>query len=358
MPEIEIEDDKNPTKVKATTEQNSELEQKQDNSDTTQQEIAEYAASIVEEINRLDSEVGETKKQIILRFAKFLEDKIRTDQIAAEIVHQLKDIASERWVHKCLKEYPQYKNQQQSKNASKKSQNTVLPIPQQSSLTDRDLLRASELKKELEPRQMIAPTANGAVIIEEGAPDAGNESSNTDISGHEDKSYSDKSEPIKDEFKIDTSKTQEATINPDKFQSSGESTTETESKADTLASIEPNLTKFQFTLDYNHLKDSIAKLHFLRLKEVCFEGTLDIDTGKVIVEFCDDQKQISFKKDLEQSEDEQVQECEDYQVKEELEKSATKNSKKIVRICPKHGEFYGFCCFGCLTKEESGGEAS
>ena len=55
------------------------------------------------------------KKQIVKDLANNLEGKIPTDTISIEIVNQLRDKVSERFIHNCLDE--KYKQKSQVENA-------------------------------------------------------------------------------------------------------------------------------------------------------------------------------------------------------------------------------------------------
>lgn len=98
----------------------------------------------------------------------------------------------------------------------------------------------------------------------------------------------------------------------------------------------PNMDNVWFTINFNK---NTGKIVGVKIRNKLGDALhLDRDT-KVV-----DQKQ-TFEKDLES--EERVQECEDLN-------GATKNEKKIVQRCAKHGEFSNFFCLGCFAEEKSG----
>lgn len=68
-------------------------------------------------LEKIDVQAEKEKKQIIIRLARDLEGKIPTDSISIEIVNQLRDRVSERFIHKCLDE--KYKQNHRVENARK-----------------------------------------------------------------------------------------------------------------------------------------------------------------------------------------------------------------------------------------------
>jgi hypothetical protein len=85
------------------------------------------------------------------------------------------------------------------------------------------------------------------------------------------------------------------------------------------AKTNSELMKFQFTLNIDYVLECLAKLRYLEGKDVVFEGIIKKDKV-VLIEFTDSSRRKSFKKDLEQSEEEQVQDDYHSDITKELEK--------------------------------------
>lgn len=79
----------------------------------------------VERLDKVETEAKEKKSQIVRDTAKSLEGKIPTDEIANEIVHQLRGRVSERLIRHCLDE--KYKKKHRVENAKRKLA-AILPL--------------------------------------------------------------------------------------------------------------------------------------------------------------------------------------------------------------------------------------
>jgi hypothetical protein len=128
-----------------------------------------------------------------------------------------------------------------------------------------------------------------------------------------------------------------------------------------VTSNEEDVIESEFRLDW----DELSNLFVPDMDNVWFTISINKNTDKIVgvkirnklgdalhldrdTKVVDDQKQ-TFEKDSESasfSKEERVQECEDLN-------GATKNEKKIVQRCAKHGEFSNFFCLGCFAEEKS-----
>lgn len=77
-------------------------------------------------LEKIDVQAEKEKKQIIIQLAKDLEEKIPTDTISIEIVNQLHDRVSERFIHNCLEE--KYKQKYRVENARKQKKKDTVHI--------------------------------------------------------------------------------------------------------------------------------------------------------------------------------------------------------------------------------------
>ena len=58
----------------------------------------------IREIDKINQPADEKKKEIVLKLAKDLEEKIQTDKICIKIVRRLKDKVSDTLIRDCLPE--------------------------------------------------------------------------------------------------------------------------------------------------------------------------------------------------------------------------------------------------------------
>src|SRR5215469_632320 len=77
----------------------------------SQQEISAYFEAAIKKLDKVDSDANKKRSEIVQELARDLEGKMPTDEIAAEIVHQLRGRIGERRVYECLEgeQYAKYK---------------------------------------------------------------------------------------------------------------------------------------------------------------------------------------------------------------------------------------------------------
>ncbi len=111
-------------------------------------------------LKKLDTNVNQQKKQIVVELAKNLEKRIQLDTICMEIVTQLRGQVSERFVRQCLDE--KYKQKSRIENARRQKKQNYLENEK-----DIDKLAAvTPLNQEYENDKIILVEANGQAIVQ------------------------------------------------------------------------------------------------------------------------------------------------------------------------------------------------
>ena len=89
----------------------------------SQQEISACFEAAIKKLDKVDSDANKKRSEIVQELARDLEGKMPTDEIAAEIVHQLRGRIGERRVYECLEgdQYTKYKKKHRVQNARKRS---------------------------------------------------------------------------------------------------------------------------------------------------------------------------------------------------------------------------------------------
>jgi hypothetical protein len=88
----------------------------------SQQEISTCFEAAIKKLDKVESDAEKKKSEIVRELARDLEGKMPTDEIAAEIVHQLRGRISERRIYECLEgeQYAKYKKKHRVENARKR----------------------------------------------------------------------------------------------------------------------------------------------------------------------------------------------------------------------------------------------
>lgn len=89
----------------------------------SQQEKSACFEAAIKKLDNVDSDANKKRSEIVQELARDLEGKMPTDEIAAEIVHQLRGRIGERRVYECLEgdQYAKYKKKHRLQNARKRS---------------------------------------------------------------------------------------------------------------------------------------------------------------------------------------------------------------------------------------------
>jgi hypothetical protein len=89
----------------------------------SQQEISACFEAAIKKLDKVDSDANKKRSEIVQELARDLEGKMPTDEIAAEIVQQLRGRIAERRVYECLEgdQYAKYKKKHRVQNAQKRS---------------------------------------------------------------------------------------------------------------------------------------------------------------------------------------------------------------------------------------------
>jgi len=92
------------------------------NTADSQQEISACFEAAIKKLDKIESDANKKKSEIIRELTHDLEGKMPTDEIAAEIVHQLRGRISERRIYECLEgeQYAKYKKKHRVENARKR----------------------------------------------------------------------------------------------------------------------------------------------------------------------------------------------------------------------------------------------
>ena len=129
----------------------------EENCDT---EISKLFQNARDVLKKLDKNVNQQKKQIVVELAKNLEKRIQLDTICMEIVTQLRGQVSERFVRQCLDE--KYKQKSHIENAKRQKKQNYLENEK-----DIDkLAAATPLNQEYENDKIILVEANGQAIVQ------------------------------------------------------------------------------------------------------------------------------------------------------------------------------------------------
>jgi signal recognition particle GTPase len=72
------------------------------NPSNRKQEISACFEAAIKKLDKVDSDANKKRSEIVQELARDLEGKMPTDEIAAEIVHQLRGRIGERRVYECL----------------------------------------------------------------------------------------------------------------------------------------------------------------------------------------------------------------------------------------------------------------
>jgi hypothetical protein len=83
----------------------------------SQQEISACFEAAIKKLDKVESDSKKKKSEIVQELARDLDGKMPTDEIAAEIVHQLRGRVSERRIYECLDH--KYKKKYRVENARK-----------------------------------------------------------------------------------------------------------------------------------------------------------------------------------------------------------------------------------------------
>jgi hypothetical protein len=81
------------------------------------EEISNLFEDARNQLDKVEEQAKDKKRQIVIDLAEKLEGKIPTDTISIEIVNQLRGSVSERFIHECLDE--KYKQKHKVENAKK-----------------------------------------------------------------------------------------------------------------------------------------------------------------------------------------------------------------------------------------------
>jgi Zn-finger nucleic acid-binding protein len=118
----------------------------------------------IKKLQEVDADANKKKTQIVQDLAKDLEEKIPTDRICTEIVHQLHGKVSETLIRRCLDE--KYKERHRAENARKRKKKIQVTA---------DLATPLLLEHE-KPLQLVAVTEEGkSVTIDEATAPATNQ---------------------------------------------------------------------------------------------------------------------------------------------------------------------------------------
>lgn len=126
-----------------------------------------------DELQKVDFDANETKKQIITKLAKDLEGKIPEETISVEIVSQLHDQISERFIRECLPE--KYKQKYRVKNAKKQKKKSkqeesklavLPPLNQQQHQQEDQNIKTDEKEEQQKNKGYIITVVDGRSYIQ------------------------------------------------------------------------------------------------------------------------------------------------------------------------------------------------
>jgi hypothetical protein len=145
------------------------LPPEQVNPTDSQQEISACFEAAIKKLDKVDSDANKKRSEIVQELARDLDGKMPTDEIATEIVHQLRGRIGERRVYECLEgdQYAKYKKKHRVQNARKRSGPKDQP----------------ELAAEPQLKEQVVVHASGQEAVVAGKPEdssAGNGGGSTD----------------------------------------------------------------------------------------------------------------------------------------------------------------------------------
>ncbi len=127
-------------------------------------EISSLVEGVKRKLEKVDSEAKGKKKDIINEFAKSLEGKFREDTIAMVIVHELKGVVSERFIHECLHEkYKQKHRVLNAKKQKKRIDDKLAVAPPSKSVMDKE---DQEENTEKDIKQPMLVNVDGSISIQ------------------------------------------------------------------------------------------------------------------------------------------------------------------------------------------------
>ena len=146
------------------------------------------------ELDKIDTQANERKKEIVIKLAKDLEDKIPIDTISSTIVKRLDGRVSEIFIHECLDEkYKQKYRMDNAKKQKKKKQEKEIILAPQPALNPQEYSEEEEEEEEKEEKQKnkvaVMVGADGRSYIQR---EEDKESSKTAAEDHADSTSKDK----------------------------------------------------------------------------------------------------------------------------------------------------------------------
>jgi len=127
-------------------------------------------------LEKIESEAKGKKKPITIELAKSFEGRIKDEDICKEIIHQLSNRVSERFIRECLPE--KYKQNGPSDNAKKQKKKNVTEEGEKLAVLHPLNPYISKEQDKDEKKQLMLVNADGTTSIQN---DAGNDSGSEDL---------------------------------------------------------------------------------------------------------------------------------------------------------------------------------
>jgi len=264
-----------------------------------------------DKLDKIDKEANEKKRDIVIKLAKDLEDKIPKDSICKKIVEELDGKVSDTLIRDCLPE--EYKNKRLSNNAKKQKKKQI--EKEETKLAPQVVLNQQECKEvEAEEKQhkdkvVVMVGADGQSYIQIGDQ---NKSSNTESEDHVDytskdnafdQSFSNSRQQLEQDNLIEEdadhldNELKDVSYNASVNSASEDLEQPLEEQQQLTVDVDKivednnvkpildsNILHFKsfrtFKFVQNHLSDLISMFGFYG--QVCFEGDIDKRNGKVI----------------------------------------------------------------------------
>ena len=233
-----------------------------------------------EKLEKIDNEAKEKKKDVVVKLAKNLEDKIPKDTICKTIIYRLGSIVDDRFIRQCLPE--DYKQKRYSENAKKQK---IRPKIQQNLAVLTPLNQEDEEEKQ---EVVVIGTEGMTYTQREGGAKPSKSFNDPSIS--KDK-VSNQKTMIQEGQEQQQQQKEEHSEKPNEFEISGENRNvsiemmDTSTSSETSSDSNKDVLPFEFSLsreDVQRHLDSVEVNTDDDNDNVRFNGTIDVNTGVVI----------------------------------------------------------------------------
>jgi len=282
--------------------------------DSSEQEVSSLFKVAIGELDKVEKQTEQKKKEIVVKLAESLEGKIPKDSICKKIVEELDGKVSDTLIRECLPE--EYKNKRLSDNAKKQKRKKQLEkegsnlAPQVVLNQHKDKEVEAEVKQQKNKEVVVVGTDGRSYIQRDDQNKPPNtEDENYDVNNSKDKTFTQSSpnqqqqleqgyrieesadyldsqskdtshiglvDSASEDFESPLEEQQQLTANADKIEIVSYNNVTPITDSDILH-FEVSRT-FKFVQD--HLNELISKIGYYG--QLCFKGSIDKNSGKVL----------------------------------------------------------------------------